>query len=106
MEDEPRIRRVVRMALLSQGFEVTEARSGEEGLEEFREHLPDPVLLDLRMSGIGGLVTCRRLRSGSEAPIIGLTVRSKEEEKVEALEEDAGRAVHILTEPSSVLERL
>ena len=56
VDDEPQIRRVMRMALSSQGFEVIEARSGEEGLEKFRDHLPDLVLLDggRGQSGRGG----------------------------------------------------
>jgi two-component system KDP operon response regulator KdpE len=103
VDDEPQIRRVMRMALSSQGFEVIEARSGEEGLEKFREHLPDLVLLDLNMPGIGGLETCRRIRPGSEIPIIVLTVRSKEEEKVEAL--DAG-ADDYVTKPFGMKELL
>ncbi len=103
VDDEPQIRRVLRMALLSQEFEVIEARSGEEGLEMFREHLPDLVLLDLSMSGIGGLETCRRIRTGSEVPIIVLSVRSKEEEKVEAL--DAG-ADDYVTKPFGMKELL
>jgi len=103
VDDEPQIRRVMRMALASQGFEVIEARSGEEGLEKFRERLPDLVLLDLNMPGIGGLETCRRIRLGSEVPIIVLTVRSKEEEKVEAL--DAG-ADDYVTKPFGMKELL
>ena len=103
VDDEPQIRRVMRMALSSQGFEVIEARSGEEGLEKFRDHLPDLVLLDLNMPGIGGLETCRRIRLGSEVPIIVLTVRSKEEEKVEAL--DAG-ADDYVTKPFGMKELL
>ncbi len=103
VDDEPQIRRVMRMALSSQGFEVIEARSGEEALEKFREHLPDLVLLDLNMPGIGGLETCRRIRPGSEVPIIVLTVRSKEEEKVEAL--DAG-ADDYVTKPFGMKELL
>src|SRR5512135_2149330 len=103
VDDEPQIRRVMRMALSSQGFEVIEARSGEEGLEKFRDHLPDLVLLDLNMPGIGGLETCRRIRAGSAVPIIVLTVRSKEEEKVEAL--DAG-ADDYVTKPFGMKELL
>jgi len=103
VDDEPQIRRVMRMALSSQGFEVIEARSGEEGLEKLREHLPDLVLLDLNMPGIGGLETCRSIRIGSEVPIIVLTVRSKEEEKVEAL--DAG-ADDYVTKPFGMKELL
>jgi two-component system KDP operon response regulator KdpE len=67
---------------------VDEAKTGEEALEKLRSYLPDLVLLDLNMPGIGGLETCRAMRSGSDVPIVILTVRNAEKEKVEAL--DAG----------------
>ncbi|MBZ5592211.1 MAG: response regulator transcription factor [Acidobacteriia bacterium] len=88
VDDEPQIRRMMRATLTSSGHQVDEARTGEEGLEKFREFLPDLVLLDLNMPGMGGLEACRALRSGSDVPIIILTVRNAEKEKVEAL--DAG----------------
>jgi two-component system KDP operon response regulator KdpE len=91
------------MALTGQGYETVDARSGEEALERFRDQRPDLVLLDLNMPGIGGLETCRLLRSGSEVPIIILTVRNTEEEKVEAL--DAG-ADDYVTKPFGMSELL
>jgi two-component system KDP operon response regulator KdpE len=103
VDDEPQIRRVMRMALTGQGYETIEARSGEEALERFRDQRPDLVLLDLNMPGMGGLETCRLLRSGSEVPVIILTVRNTEEEKVEAL--DAG-ADDYVTKPFGMSELL
>jgi two-component system KDP operon response regulator KdpE len=103
VDDEPQIRRVMRVALSAQGYETVEARSGEEALAQFREHLPDLVLLDLNMPGIGGLEACRLLRAGSEVPIIVLTVRGAEEEKVKAL--DAG-ADDYVTKPFGMQELL
>ncbi len=103
VDDEPQIRRVMRMTLGGQGYEILEARSGEEALERFRKELPDLVLLDLNMPGIGGLETCRQLRSGSETPIIVLTVRNTEDEKVQAL--DAG-ADDYVTKPFGMKELL
>jgi two-component system KDP operon response regulator KdpE len=88
VDDEPQIRRMMRATLTSNGYQVDEARTGEEALEKFRVFLPDLVLLDLNMPGIGGLETCRELRDGSDVPIVILTVRDAEKEKVEAL--DAG----------------
>ncbi len=88
VDDEPQIRRMMRATLTGSGHQVDEARTGEEGLEKFREFLPDLVLLDLNMPGMGGLETCREMRNGSDVPIIILTVRNAEKEKVEAL--DAG----------------
>jgi two-component system, OmpR family, KDP operon response regulator KdpE len=101
IDDEPHIRRLMRIALTAQSFEVIDARSGEEGLRKFSECLPDLVLLDLNMPGLGGLDTCRAIRAGSEVPIIVLTVRSAEEDKVEAL--DAG-ADDYVTKPFGTKE--
>lgn len=88
VDDEPQIRRMMRATLTSSGHQVDEARTGEEALEKFREFLPDLVLLDLNMPGMGGLEACKSLRAGSDVPIIILTVRNTEKDKVEAL--DAG----------------
>ncbi len=88
VDDEPQIRRMMRATLTSSGYQVDEAKTGEEALEKFRAFLPDLVLLDLNMPGMGGLEACRSMRDGSEVPIIILTVRNTEKEKVEAL--DAG----------------
>jgi two-component system, OmpR family, KDP operon response regulator KdpE len=88
VDDEPQIRRMMRATLTSSGHQVDEARTGEEALEKFREFLPDLVLLDLNMPGMGGVEACRSIRAGSDVPIIILTVRNTEKEKVEAL--DAG----------------
>ena len=88
VDDEPQIRRMMRTTLTGSGYQIAEARSGEEALEKFREYLPDLVLLDLNMPGMGGLEACRAMRTGSDVPIIILTVRNAEKDKVEAL--DAG----------------
>jgi len=88
VDDEPQIRRVMRVILSGENYEVLEARSGEAALLRFREFLPDLVVLDLNMPGMSGLETCRAIRETSDVPIIVLTVRREEDEKVEAL--DAG----------------
>ncbi len=88
VDDEPQIRRMLRTTLTASGYQVMDARSGEEGMERFRETLPDLVIMDLNMPGMGGLNACREIRIGSDVPIIILTVRDAESEKVEAL--DAG----------------
>lgn len=103
VDDEPQIRRVMRVTLGGIGYEIFDARSGEEALERFREHLPDLVLLDLNMPGMGGLETCRQLRASTDVPIIILTVRNTEDEKVQAL--DAG-ADDYITKPFGMKELL
>jgi two-component system KDP operon response regulator KdpE len=88
VDDEPQIRRMMRTTLTSSGYQVDEAKTGEEALEKLRSYQPDLVLLDLNMPGMGGLEACRAMREGSDVPIVILTVRNAEKEKVEAL--DAG----------------
>jgi two-component system, OmpR family, KDP operon response regulator KdpE len=88
VDDEPQIRRVLKVILSGERYEVVDARSGEAALLKFREFLPDLVLLDLNMPGMSGLETCRAIRELSEVPIIIVTVRGEELEKVELL--DAG----------------
>ena len=88
VDDEPQIRRTMRTTLSSQGYAITEARGGEEALTKCREEHVDLVLLDINMPGLGGIETCRELRRNSDVPIIMLTVRGSEHDKVSAL--DAG----------------
>jgi two-component system KDP operon response regulator KdpE len=88
VDDEPQIRRMLRTTLTGNGYQVDDARSGEEGLEKFRQYMPDLVIMDLNMPGMGGLEACREMRLDSDVPIVILTVRNAESEKVEAL--DAG----------------
>ena len=88
VDDEPQIRRVLRSTLSSQGYVIAEAKSGEEAVELLRKEKPDLVLLDVNMPGIGGIAACREIRQASDAPIIMLTVRNAERDKVLAL--DAG----------------
>lgn len=88
VDDEPQIRRVLRATLSSQGYTVAEARSGDEALEQIRVQRPDLILLDVNMSSRSGFEVCREIRASSDIPIIMLTVRNSERDKVQAL--DAG----------------
>ena len=88
VDDEPQIRRVLRSTLSARGYVITEAKTGEEALEWMRKEPPDLVLLDMNMPGMGGIEACREIRHSSDAPIIMLTVRNAERDKVAAL--DAG----------------
>ncbi|HEX8880632.1 MAG TPA: response regulator transcription factor [Candidatus Acidoferrum sp.] len=88
VDDEPQIRRVLRSTLSTHGYEIAEAKTGEEALEWMRKEPPDLVLLDMNMPGMGGVEACREIRRASDAPIIMLTVRNAERDKVAAL--DAG----------------
>jgi two-component system KDP operon response regulator KdpE len=88
VDDEPQIRRVLRSTLTAQGYVLTDAASGEEGVEIARKIKPELILLDVNMPGMGGIEACREIRQFSSAPIIMLTVRNAERDKVAAL--DAG----------------
>jgi two-component system, OmpR family, KDP operon response regulator KdpE len=103
IDDDPQIRRAMRTTLTTRSYQVGDARTGEEGLEELRAHTYDLVLLDMNMPGMGGIETCRMIRSGSEVAIIMLTVSNTEKDKVDAL--DAG-ADDYITKPFSMPELL
>lgn len=103
VDDEPQIRRVMRTALIKQGYMVNDARSGEEALQKFREERYDLVVLDRNMPGMGGLAACREIRTNSDVGIIMLTVRKGDEDKIAAL--DAG-ADDYVTKPFSMPELL
>jgi two-component system KDP operon response regulator KdpE len=101
VDDEPQIRRVLRTSLSAQGYEVHDAKTGEEALGALRDQRFDLVLLDMNMLGMGGLETCREIRNTSEVAIIMLTVRATEQDKVAAL--DAG-ADDYITKPFGMPE--
>jgi two-component system KDP operon response regulator KdpE len=103
VDDEPQIRRVLRSTLTFRGYELVEAASGEEAVELARKTKPDLILLDVNLPGISGIETCRELRRFTAAPIIMLTVRNGERDKVVAL--DAG-ADDYVTKPFGIEELL
>jgi two-component system KDP operon response regulator KdpE len=103
VDDDPQIRRAMKATLTARHYEVSDSRSGEEALDKMRSETYDLVLLDVNMPGMGGIETCRMIRSGSEAAIIMLTVSNTEKDKVEAL--DAG-ADDYITKPFSTPELL
>ncbi len=103
VDDEPQIRRIMRTTLTGAGYEVDDAKTGEEALEKLRDYHPDLVLLDMNMPGMGGLAACREIRAGTGVGIIMLTVRNTEADKVAGL--DAG-ADDFVTKPFSTPELL
>lgn len=103
VDDEPQLRRAMKATLVDLGYSVVEAKTGEEALERVKDGAPDLVLLDLNMPGIGGLETCRAIRESREMPIIVLSVRNTERDKVQAL--DAG-ADDYVTKPFGIQELL
>ncbi len=101
VDDEPRIIRFVRINLEMEGFRVIEASDGLEALDQVREKMPDMVLLDVMMPEMDGFETLRMIREISSVPVIMLTVRSSEEDKVRGL--DLG-ADDYITKPFSPRE--
>jgi two-component system, OmpR family, KDP operon response regulator KdpE len=101
--DEPQIRRAMLATLVSEGYSVVEAKCGDDALLKLRHSRPDLIVLDVNMSGTKGLDACREMRSGSDVPIIMLTVRSIERDKVMAL--DAGADDYVVN-PFGVEELL
>jgi two-component system KDP operon response regulator KdpE len=101
VEDDAQIRKFLRISFEANGFEVREARLGEDGLRRSAERAPDVMVLDLGLPDLDGLEVIRRLREWSEAPVIVLSVRSTDAEKVAAL--DAG-ANDYVTKPFSITE--
>ncbi len=98
VDDEPQIRRVLRASLSSQGANVIDVQNGEEALETLRNRTVDLILLDLNMPGMGGLEACRAIRAGWEVPIIVVSVRESDRDKIDVL--DAG-ADDFVTKPFS-----
>jgi two-component system KDP operon response regulator KdpE len=103
VEDDAHIRRFLRATLVTQGYGLLEVETGEEGLALAAAQVPDLVLLDLGLPDMDGKEVIRRLREWSEIPIIVLTARGQEREKVASL--DAG-ADDYLTKPFGVGELL
>lgn len=103
IDDEVQIRRLLRVALEAENYQVREAENGQQGLVEIANHKPAIVLLDLGLPDMDGLELLKRLREWSETPVIVLTVRDDENEKVTAL--DAG-ADDYVTKPFGTPELL
>ncbi len=89
IDDEVQIRRFLKIGLESRGFSICEAGTGEEGLTQAVMKKPDVVLLDLNLPDIGGLDVLKRLREWYKAPVIVLTVRETEQDKIELLDNGA-----------------
>jgi two-component system KDP operon response regulator KdpE len=106
VDDDPQIRRVMKVTLTGQGYEVDDAKTGEEALEKLRERRFDLALLDMNMPGMGGLDACRMIRDQSEIAIIMLTVRDNDADKVDALDAGADDYVTKPFNPSELSARI
>ncbi|HTL66171.1 MAG TPA: response regulator [Lacunisphaera sp.] len=103
IDDEHQIRRLVRVTLEGAGYHVREAESGRLGLQEVAHQAPDGIILDLGLPDLDGREVLRRLREWSKVPVVILTVRESEDDKIAALD---GGADDYLTKPFSGRELL
>ncbi len=103
IDDEPQILRALRTILTEKQFRVTTASRGEEGLSLAAANPPDVVILDLSLPDIDGIQVCGRLREWTQVPIIVLSVRDSERDKVAALDRGAD---DYLTKPFGIQELL
>lgn len=103
IEDEPQMRRFLRITLQSQGYRLVEAAAAQEGMMQATTRNPDVVLLDLGLPDLDGLEVTKRLREWTQTPIIVISAREQERDKVRAL--DAG-ADDYLTKPFNAAELL
>jgi DNA-binding response OmpR family regulator len=101
VDDEPTLRETLAEALDAEGFRVLTAADGREALNRFREHQPDLVVLDLMLPELSGIEVCRIIRAESGVPIVMLTAKSSELDKVVGLELGADDYV---TKPFSLRE--
>ncbi|MEW6033388.1 MAG: response regulator transcription factor [Chloroflexota bacterium] len=103
VDDEPKIRMLIRANLEARGYEVHLAQDGVEGVEMAARILPDVTIMDVNMPRMDGIEACRRIREWTDAPIIVLSVREDEKDKVKALDYGADDYV---TKPFSIEELL
>jgi two-component system KDP operon response regulator KdpE len=89
IDDEPQILRALRTILSAHKYRVTVAQTGEEGLALAAAELPDVIILDLGLPDMDGITVCSHLREWTEIPIIILSVRNQEQDKVKALDKGA-----------------
>lgn len=89
IDDETQIRRLLRLSLERNGYQVVEASTGGEGIDRAIESQPDLVLLDLGLPDMDGVTVLRRIREWSQAPVLVVSVRGREEDKIKALDSGA-----------------
>ena len=103
IDDEVQIRRLLRACLEGNDYRVLEATTGQEGITQAAQHPPDVILLDLGLPDMEGVTVLKRLREWSHVPVVVLSVRDREEDKVTALDHGAD---DYITKPFSTAELL
>ena len=105
-DDEQNIIKLLRLYLREEGYEIVAARNGREALERFRSESPDLVLLDLMMPELGGFEVCTEIRKTSDVPVIMLTARSDDVDKIVGLEMGADDYITKPFNPREVVARV
>ena len=103
IDDELQIRRLLRVCLEAKGYEVIEAATGQEGINQAAQYPPQVVLLDLGLPDMDGVAVLKRLREWTQVPVVVLSVRDREDDKISALDNGADDYV---TKPFSTGELL
>jgi len=103
IDDEPQMRRLLQVALTAHGYEIREAETGREGIDQTAVFHPDLIVLDLSLPDLDGIEVIKKLREWTQTPVIILSVREQEGDKIAAL--DAG-ADDYVTKPFSMGELL
>ena len=106
VEDDRNIRELLQLYLEKEGYAVTTAADGEQGLEKYRTIRPDLVLLDIMMPGLDGWAVCRAIRADSQTPVIMLTAKSETDDKVTGLKNGADDYITKPFEMKEVLARI
>ena len=105
-DDEPNIVKLLHLYLREEGYEIVAARNGREALERFRAESPDLVLLDLMMPELGGFEVCTEIRRESDVPVIMLTARTDDVDKIVGLEMGADDYITKPFNPREVVARV
>ena len=105
-DDEPNIVKLLRLYLREEGYEIVSARDGKEALERFHAEAPDLVLLDLMMPQLGGFEVCTEIRRESDVPVIMLTARTDDVDKIVGLEMGADDYITKPFNPREVVARV
>jgi two-component system KDP operon response regulator KdpE len=106
IDDEVQIRRLLRVALEANGYRVFEAANGKDGLVEAAQRRPEAIILDLGLPDMDGVEVLRRLREWSQAPVLVLSVRDGEDDKVSALDHGADDFINKPFSTAELLARL
>jgi two-component system, OmpR family, KDP operon response regulator KdpE len=106
VDDEPRMRRFVRMNLDLEGYEVIEADNGLQAMDRVRDDMPDLVLLDVAMPELDGFETLEHVRRASSVPVIMLTVKNDEEDRIRGLDLGADDYITKPFSPRELLSRI